>query len=512
MYIAGGMLGAGINAQGVFTNAITFFEDMDYKGIKIKIGNQTIVTRNPDTDRIIMEYAPLRDDVTQEMLDEANMGKLSNKEGKEWSGGEKYLLTSPAIAFRLLLQASVDHAAELLLADWGYNGYDFIMPKIFIQDNGAPIGARQSRTISSLLRKMLTYGNLRHGRNPDTRRTQSISAMFSDSEQMHKLNQMSGKKRGKKLRAVANKRRLRFGDKSKLVKSTLPIKSLVFNNNLTSLEKLIATPFQVMNEYQKENPNDKVVEHPWGYGKNKIVNAIADTRQELMEIQKTTERWYPEDKSWNEKKDEARRFINEAADEFYRIHGRAVMHDNALESTLTAASYPYSEELLDWMDNWYNVGNKKMGIKAFKDLDEQQQAYATLRFLRGIVRQRQQIIKGVEKKAQRIINKMVNVEDKIKNEVDLGLVERLKKQHKQLRKTLDNITTITTIENQPRLRSVESMLPRHLMHPGVWREYIQRFGPNLRKASEEARRYRMSVRRGKDKVALDDILKRGCPE
>ena len=132
--------------------------------------------------------------------------------------------------------------------------------------------------------------------------------------------------------------------------------------------------------------------------------------------------------------------------------------------------------------------------------------------MRGIVRQRQQIIKGVEKKAQRIINKMVNVEDKIKNEVDLGLVERLKKQHKQLRKTLDNITTITTIENQPRLRSVESMLPRHLMHPGVWREYIQRFGPNLRKASEEARRYRMSVRRGKDKVALDDILKRGCPE
>ena len=39
-------------------------------------------------------------------------------------------MTSPLIQLEILLQASVDHAKELLLYDWGYNGYDFIIPRI----------------------------------------------------------------------------------------------------------------------------------------------------------------------------------------------------------------------------------------------------------------------------------------------------------------------------------------------------------------------------------------------
>ena len=40
-----------------------------------------------------------------------------------------------------------------------------------------------------------------------------------------------------------------------------------------------------------------------------------------------------------------------------------------------------------------------------------------------------------------------------------------------------------------RARDIEKMLPMPLMHPDVWSEYINRFGPNLREASNEKIRF-----------------------
>ena len=34
--------------------------------------------------------------------------------------------------------------------DWGYDGYDFIIPKMFVQSNNSPIGKKQSKTIGSI--------------------------------------------------------------------------------------------------------------------------------------------------------------------------------------------------------------------------------------------------------------------------------------------------------------------------------------------------------------------------
>ena len=506
MYKASQMIGTGINAQGVSTNAVTFFEDMHYKGFKATIGGQTIVARNPHEDMVVMDYAILKDDISQEYLDDLNLGKLVNKDGKKWASGDKYLMTTPSKELGLILQGAVDHVKELLLHDWKYGGYDFLIPKMFVQDTGAPIGQKQSRTIARLLRKELTYGGLRHGRDPDSRRSKSIESMFDDSQKMYDLSQMLGKARGTEIAKRANNRRVKNGENSRMVRETLPIEKLEFNNKLTTLEKLIAIPHEITVKYQKENPKDIVYGHPWGYAPNRIVNGITATQKELLAMQKTEQLWYPENEKWKPKKREAIAFINQLATEFYGIARRKEIFDEVMSESLTSASYPYADEIIDLVQKWYNEGDKKRKIKAFKDLDEQQQAYATLKFLRGTEPQMKQIRKGVQVRATKIVKTMVRVSERIAEEKSEKQKEHLRKSYKELRDDLDKLTTVTTINKQPRLRNVEAILPRQLMHPGVWSEFINRFGPNLRKASDKAVKLRM-----RRELGINELITKDCP-
>ena len=507
IYQASAMIGNGLASQGILTNAVNFFEDMHFKEIKMTIGKQTIVTRDPENGKVIMDYAPLRDDVTQETLNDSKMGTLVNKQGKEWKSGDKYLMTTPINQLKILLQASVDHAKELLLYDWGYNGYDFIIPKMFVQENGSPIGLKQSRTISRVLRKLLSYGNIRYGRDMDTRQTKGIASMFADSESMYELAQLNGKERGKVIADLANSRRNRFNKgtkKSKLAKSTLPIDEIIFNNKLTSIEKILAAPHEEMVRYRKENPNDIVHEHPWGFGQHQIVNGLSKTQSDIFAIQKKEERFYPESDSWKSRKKEARRWINQAGTEFYRIHARAVVYQNATEKSLNSASYPYSDEMLDFMNKWFNQGDKKKGIKAFKDLSKEQQAYTTLRFLRGIRVQEKQILKGVEKQSQAIVKNILATKEKIEQVESEKAKEFLTNRLNTLRNKLDKITTKTFVQKQPRIRDVEKILPMQLMDSDVWTTYANLAGPNIREASNQPMPLKMRKK-------YEDYLLKDCP-
>jgi hypothetical protein len=415
-------------------------------------------------------------------------------------------MTTPSKEIGLILQGAVDHIKELLLHDWQYSGYDFLIPKMFVQDTGAPIGLKQSRSIARLLRKELTYGGLRHGRDPDSRRSKSIDAMFDDSKNMYNLNQKLGKARGVEIAKRANNRRIKDGNNSRMAKQTLPIQKLEFNNNLTTLEKLIAIPHEITTKYQKENPNDIVHGNPWGYPPNMIVNGITATQKQLIRIQKSEQRWYPESKSWQPKKNEAIAFINQLATEFYGITRRKELFDEAMSDSLTSASYPYADEIIELVEKWYNEGDKKRGIKAFKDLDEEQQAFATLKFLRGTEPQMKQIRKGVQVRAKRIIQSMVKVSEQINQSKSDKQKENLRQKYNKLRDDLDKLTTVTTINKQPRLRNIEAILPRQLMHPGVWSEYINRFGPNLREASNKAVKLRM-----RRELGINEIITKDCP-
>jgi hypothetical protein len=272
---------------------------------------------------------------------------------------------------------------------------------------------------------------------------------------------------------------------------------------------LLSVPYEIFEEYQTENPHDKVYEHPFGYHPNRIVNAIVQTQKDLYKIQKETERWYPEE-GWDSKKKEARKFINALSDEFYRIIMRAQSYDNANKSRLTSSGYPYEEAMTNLILKWMTQGDKKQKIKSWSELDGQQQAYATLRFLRGVTRQRTKAKNIIEKNVGRIVDQLVKLRTK-------RLDESLTDKHKDsidssidtLENKLDKETTVKNLMYVKRVRDIEKYLPMLLMDTDVWREWAQRFGPNLREAGQEAINLKMSGKyEAENQKSIDELLKK----
>ena len=313
-----------------------------------------------------------------------------------------------------------------------------------------------------------------------------MAEMFETSKEMYELSNMSGVERGRKIMDKANTRRLRYGKDSKLAKNSAEITKIIFNNKLTPLEQLLSVPHEAVVEYESANPNDKVHEHPMGYHPNRIVRGIMQTQKDLYSIQKGTERWYPEGKEFDKDKEIARRFINETGREFYKIMMQAKAYKDASKSRITSAGYPYQEKIVEFIDKWLNKGDKKKSIPSYSSLTEQQQAYATLRFLRGILTFSERTKKRVGKKEEKLAMAIMDKKSKILEEVDLGIIERLEDDIEVLQKKLDKVFEPSSwISSLSRPRDIEKMLPMPLMHPGVWTEFINRFGPNLREASNQ---------------------------
>lgn len=511
-YIVSGKLGKGINSQGVLMNSVSFLEDMYFKGFKAEIGGQVIVARNPDEENMVMSYAKLKDEITQEMLDSAKMGTLVSKDGNDWESGDKYLKTTPIKQLHILLQAAVDNAKEFILADWGYNGYKTIIPKMFVQENGSPIGSKQISSITSLIRKELMNNLSRRGVSNKNNRSQDISEMFETSKEMYEMNNLSGVEKGQRIRDKGNARRLRYGPQSRLAKNTMKIESLTFNNKLTSLEQLIAVPHKALLDYETANPNDKVHEHPLGYHPNRIVRAIMQTQKDLFTIQKGTERWYPETKEFEKDKEVARRFTNEMTREFYRIMMSAQSYQDVTKSRITSSGYPYQEKIIEFIDKWLTKGDKKKGLPSWESLSIEQQQYSTLRFLRGVLKFSPQFQKKIGVKETQIINSIVNLKEKINEELNLKTVERLENKIKTLESKLDKLHEPNSYLSLSRSRDIEKMLPMPLMSSEVWTEFANRFGPNLREASSEKINLKSEGSRYEDRntKSLEQLLK-DCP-
>ena len=124
---------------------------------------------------------------------------------------------------KIIFQAAVDNAKDYYLSHWGYNGYPFLMKKMFVQENGSEIGSEQSNTIAFVIRKLLSHGVARRGRDYTKMKTQSISDMFETSKEISDMNQLTGIERGIELTRLANIQRERFGTESKLYKGSAKI-------------------------------------------------------------------------------------------------------------------------------------------------------------------------------------------------------------------------------------------------------------------------------------------------
>ena len=507
-YIVTGKLGRGMNAQGMLMNAVTFLEDMHYKGLKMDIGGQSIVVRNPNEESIVMSYAPLNDNVTQEMLNDAKMGTLVNKDGSEWESGDKYLRTTPLKQLHILLQAAVDNSKEYLLADWSFGGWKWIAPRIFIQENGSPIGSNQAGSIASLVRKELMHNVSRRGVDMSDNKRQDIDGMFKTSKEMYELNSVSGVQRGQRIKEKANIRRVRYGKDSRLAKRTAEVEKVVFNNKLLPLERLIAIPHESLLQYERNNPDDKVHGNPFGYHPNRIQRAIMHTQQDMYTLQRETQRWYPETKAFEKDKEIGRRLVNEMTREFYNIAMQQRMYKDSTKSRITSAGYPYQEKITEFIEKWLTKGDSKKGLPSWNELSDEQQAYATLRFLRGALTFSSKTHKKVGEKEKRLHNQIINLKAKAAEEIDLGIVEEIENDIEKIEKQLSNIYTPSTYQSVSRPRDIEKMLPMPLMHPDVWTAYANLFGPNLRRASSEKISLKSDARyEDRKRRVVEEILK-----
>mgnify|MGYP003151892819 FL=1 len=188
---------------------------------------------------------------------------------------------------------------------------------------------------------------------------------------------------------------------------------------------------------------------------------------------------------------------------------RAQSYDNANKSRLTSAGYPYEESKTNLILKWTMEGDKKQKIKPWNELDEQQQAYATLRFLRGVTRQRTKAKNIIEKNVDRIVNQLVKMRTK---RLDEGLSDShkdsLDSSIEKLEKKLDKETTVKNLMYVKRVRDIEKYLPMQLMHPDVWTEWAHRFGPNLREAGQKPINLKMSGKyEAKNQKSIDELLK-----
>ena len=152
---------------------------------------------------------------------------------------------------------------------------------------------------------------------------------------------------------------------------------------------------------------------------------------------------------------------------------------------MTGANYNYNDAVLDWIHKWYYVGSPKKKIKPFKDLTKEQQAYSTLKFLRGITRQTKKIVKSLDRQSQFYNNKIIKIRDKL---AQPGLKDSLKQNYQKTIKNLEDkvmdLSTTTSVDYS-RIRNVDQILPIQLMDRDVWTEFINRYGPNLREASSD---------------------------
>jgi len=232
----------------------------------------------------------------------------------------------------------------------------------------------------------------------------------------------------------------------------------------------------------------------------------------MYTLQKETERWYPENKEFEKDKEIARRFTNEMGREFYRIAMKNKMYNDSTKSRITSAGFPYQDEIVKFIDKWLNKTDKKyfkkVGLPSWNELSEQQQAYSSLRFLRGILTYSTQTHKKVGDFEKRLFNKLIDLKSKLNEEIDLGKVERIESNIAKVEKQLDNIYTPATYQNMSRPRDIEKVLPMPLMHPDVWRTYANLFGPNLRRASSERISLKADARyENRKRRIVDEILK-----
>ena len=216
-------------SQAVSTNAKSLLGVLREKEMVITIGDTEYRARNKN-ELSIMRYSPMKDEITQEMVEEVKMGTLVNKNGQPWEEGDgkKYLKTDVDTELDIIQQAAVDHAKELYLAYWNSDKtlYEFIFNRMIVKDDGSMVtDDKVISTISTNLRKFIQSGTDRQGVDINHNK-KDMTEIFKSSQDMYSFNNSNAVERGQLLTDKANVYRT---DRSNRKRYTYPIESISMN-------------------------------------------------------------------------------------------------------------------------------------------------------------------------------------------------------------------------------------------------------------------------------------------
>jgi len=441
--------------QGMITNGKTIRSVLSMKDFKAVVDGKAISVRKED-EIVMLGSKPLKADVTQDKLDqiagEDVNGVIVDKDNKRWKKGTKYLRTTSGHEFSILLQAAVDHGKELLLSRWKFKGYDSLVRAMFKREDGKPLNNKQVRALKNLV-KFFKYSPDRKG-NSEKGFALNMDEMFNRSRDIAEHVSSSAENQSLDIETQVAHLRRQQADKAFNTEKTLSeiavLEKVSVNGQVAPIEKLLSIPHISMAQYNKDNPDSQISKNPFHYPENKIVNAHVAALQNLpfevtrpygsgtKDLSKDEQREY----------EEAQDFAEVFASEFGNLFARAKSHNKKMQNVFNAQSFDYDESLNDLIDKYLYVGNEKFGVKAFRSMNQKQQATATILFLEGTARELKKesasIKSRVKQHVKTIDNKTKTLETRRKElaELEKSLPEDVPEGEPNLRRNLPNVGLI----------------------------------------------------------------------
>ena len=166
------------SSQGIINNAKQIRELLSFKNLRTnwEIGEESVEVEMVPSDEVVtLDYAPLdksivsRLDVYKSLKNEKievvnEAGESLTVKTIKATDGPVFLRTTSAHEASILLQASVDNVKEMLLPEWGYNGYDFMIRRFVRRTDGEPLTDFQVNVYNRDIFNAFKYSSLRRGR------------------------------------------------------------------------------------------------------------------------------------------------------------------------------------------------------------------------------------------------------------------------------------------------------------------------------------------------------------
>ena len=336
------------NGQGIMTNLKTVASVLELKigdnPIKFSDGTEVNVVKAKDF--VVMDYAPLKQDVSKEDL--PDFATIVNKNGSEYDGvGKKYLRTTAQHERLLLLNAATDNTKEHLISKMWKIDFDSVVNLMYKRTDGLPLTTTQMQILKKL-NQMFNHSKLRSGRDPRKNTRLEDDKWYQRAKDLYLF-----------LTGDAEYQLGLINQRTNLKKDKLSITGININKEMTTDEMLITRPYERM---IKDFPNSQS-SSPIRFSKNREANGHfnavlgfsldnSDVKYEGLNDKIASIIKDEKISITIEMKEAARKFINEF-DTAWRTHlakGRKEKSKFAKEPT--SQIYSYDENMFEFISPW----------------------------------------------------------------------------------------------------------------------------------------------------------------